>query len=143
MLICKCAHMIDTLLQIHLDKAHHLRSSYQRYKARILEEKGELPATSAFPVAKAVVTKISYHEEVFREWADTNMLKGAPQRMPVSGARQIPPIDYGVQYDLYKLDTEDQWAVCAETFKIYVKNLLKAISRSYGFNLHTLECHDW
>ncbi|KAK3271971.1 hypothetical protein CYMTET_19716 [Cymbomonas tetramitiformis] len=102
------------------------RSSYQRYKALILDGKGELPATSAFPVAKAVVTKISYHEEVFRDWADTNMLKGAPQRMPVSGARQIPPIDYGVQYDLYRLDTEVQWAVCAETFKIYVKNLLKA-----------------
>ena len=68
---------------------------------------------------------MSYNEEVFRDCADMNMLKGAPQRIPVSGARQIPPVDYGVQYDLYKTDTDDKWVVCADTFRGYVKKLLK------------------
>ena len=77
-------------------------SSYYRYLKRVLEEGSSLPNTRVFQEPSKPTPDDTWQYEAFKDWAVCNLLKGLAQEMPTDGSKQITPIDFALEYSLYK-----------------------------------------
>ena len=70
-------------------------ASYFRYKNDVLQAGGVFPDTKVFREPKKTkLLKVTACYEAFKDWAMLHFLKGLPQDMPASGAKQITAPDY-------------------------------------------------
>ena len=77
-------------------------ASYFRYKNDVLQAGGVFPDTKVFrEPQKTKLLKVTACYEAFKDWAMLHFLKGLPQDMPASGAKQITAPDYDVLFKSY------------------------------------------
>ena len=77
-------------------------ASYFRYKNDVLQAGGVFPDTKVFREPKKTkLLKVTACYEAFKDWAMLHFLKGLPQDMPASGAKQITAPDYDVLFKSY------------------------------------------
>ncbi|KAK3256971.1 hypothetical protein CYMTET_33930 [Cymbomonas tetramitiformis] len=71
-------------------------------KRHVLEGESALPNTHVFQEPPQEKPDDTSQYEAFKDWASVHLIKGLAQDMPTNGAKQITPIDFSLEYGMYK-----------------------------------------
>eukprot|EP00854_Cymbomonas_tetramitiformis_P009638 gene9638-11422_t len=77
-------------------------NNYKHIKKMLSQKEYAAAITAAISAAVVEKPDDTSQYEAFKDWASVHLIKGLAQDMPTNGAKQITPIDFSLEYGMYK-----------------------------------------